>query len=141
MIDLKLPSKKLPVEPLIRVLPEYVIAEMGPKAIQEWIDRGLSFKDADKIAVKYGFHPVEIWGSLWTTSEIHEDLYRAGMTVVEAIKKFGSIEMTALFKEVDVPGVYIRDILKWVEEMGWVRMELVGPQRKKVYYFERDFDE
>lgn len=140
MIDIKLPSKKLPVEPLLEALPEYVVAMLGPKQCQEWVDRGISFIDADKIAVKYGYHPVEIWGSLWTTSDIHEDLYNAGVSVVEAIKTMGPIDLQSLIKATTVPTDYIRNVLQWVEEMGCIRMELVGPQRKKVFHYERDFD-
>jgi hypothetical protein len=138
--DLKLPSNRLPVEPLLEVLPQEYITTIGPQGKQEWLERGITFIDADKLAVKYGFHPVEIWGSLWTTDDIHEDVLRAGMTVVEAVKKVGRINMKDLIKAVDVPGDYVRYIIRWVEELGCISVTKEGPGRKVLQY-ERDFDE
>jgi hypothetical protein len=138
--DLKMPSSRLPVEPLLKVLPQDALTSLGPKNMQDWIDRGLLFRDADKLAVKYGYHPVEIWGALWTTDEIHEDVLRAGMTVVEAVKKVGRINFKDLINSIDVPGDYIRDIIKWVEELGCISITKEGPGRKVLHY-ERDFDE
>lgn len=138
--DIKLPSVKLPVEPLLKVLPEHFVNQIGKKRLQEWIDRGLPFDMADKLAVKWGYHPAEIWGELWFTSEIHEDIYNAGVSIVRVVKEAGSIDLKTLLSESKVSGNYVRSVIEWVEKLGCIRIELKKPENRKIFHFEKDFD-
>ncbi len=39
---------------------------------QRWIWDGITFNAADKLAVRLGHHPIEIWGDHWTALDPQE---------------------------------------------------------------------
>lgn len=35
------------------------------RSVHRWVEHGLSWSKADRLAVKAGFHPAELWGDVW----------------------------------------------------------------------------
>lgn len=60
-----LPYPRLNYEPLKRIVPtaEILAEKIGvtTTVVHKWIERGLPFFKADMVAIKLGYHPVEIW--------------------------------------------------------------------------------
>lgn len=56
---------KLPVAPLISSLPEEAVAR-HKRAITAWINAGgVPVYEADRMCIKYGIHPVSVYGTAW----------------------------------------------------------------------------
>lgn len=46
-------------------------------AVQGWIRRGLSWAQADELATRFGYHPIEVWGADWFEQYVPPDHPRA----------------------------------------------------------------
>jgi hypothetical protein len=92
------PDIRFPAEPLLCKLSDLELTKIGPKGVDIMIQNGIKLHHADKMAVRLGYHPYEIWGDDFYKIEPNQKLVQAAFEILKFLKFEGQSSLNSIVK-------------------------------------------
>jgi hypothetical protein len=136
------PDIRFDAGPLIAKLPEHELASIGPKRMKLMRENGIKLHHADKMAVRLGYHPYEIWGDDFYKIEPNQKLVEAAFEILKFLKNDGSSVLNSIVKNRSFKSkeINLRRALLILVRNGYVSKNYGSPVSYVYFSFIKDLE-